>query len=148
MQQLEHRFGHAIKKIQRGRLSVQGKGIWTTTSTGRYRQSGSGNICAKPQKVCKKRSMETQIPRMTLRCAVRKRLRMTLYKLQLVQALNTDDRERRKQFCVAMQEKLEDEELKSVLFSVMRLHFIRVAKSTSIMFAFGGKKIPMPQLST
>ena len=40
---------------------------------------------------------------------------MTPYKLQLVQALNKDDRERRKQFCVAMQEKLEDEEFEKRL---------------------------------
>lgn len=71
-----------------------------------------------PRKSVRRASMETQIPRMTLWRVVRKRLRMTPYKLQLVQALNTDDRERRKQFCVAMQEKLEDEEFeKRLVFS-------------------------------
>ena len=40
---------------------------------------------------------------------------MTPDKLRLVQAFKTDDREKRKQFCVAMQEKLEDEEFQKLL---------------------------------
>jgi len=44
-------------------------------------------------------------------------LQMTPYKLQLVQALKTDDKQKHKQFCVDMQEELEDEFEERLVFS-------------------------------
>ena len=71
-----------------------------------------------PRKSVRRASLETQTSRTTLWRVVRKCLRMTPYKLQLIQALKTDDREKCKQFCVTMQEKLEDEEFeKHLVFS-------------------------------
>ena len=54
--------------------------------------------------------METLIPPTTVWRVVRKRLVMKPYKLQLVQAITADDKQKRKQFCVDMQEKLEEDE--------------------------------------
>ena len=81
---------------------------------------------------------------------------MKPYKLQLVEAITADDKQKRKQFCVDMQEKLEEDEFNErLVFSdefhtngkVNRQHFIRMAKLIGIMFAFGPKKIRMPLLS-
>ena len=52
--------------------------------------------------------METLIPPTTVWLIVRKRLVMKLYKLQVVQTITAADKRKRKQFCVHMQEKLED----------------------------------------
>ena len=54
--------------------------------------------------------METLIPPTTVWRVVRKRLVMKPYKLQLVQAITADDKRKRKQFFVDMQEKLEEDE--------------------------------------
>ena len=55
--------------------------------------------------------METLIPPTIVWRVVRKRLIMKPYKLQLVQAITADDKGKRKQFYVDMQEKLEEDEL-------------------------------------
>ena len=54
--------------------------------------------------------METLIPPTTVWRVVRKRLVMKPYKLQDVQAITAADKRKRKQFCVDMQEKLEEDE--------------------------------------
>ena len=73
---------------------------------------------------------------------------MTPYKLELVQALKTDDREKCKQFCVAMQEKLEDEELKKCLVFSDEATFHTNGKVSKHNIRIWGKEIPMLQLST
>ena len=62
------------------------------------------------KKSIKRTSMETLIPSTTVWRVVRKRLVMKPYKLQLVQAIIADDKRKRKQFCVDMQDKLEEDE--------------------------------------
>ena len=54
--------------------------------------------------------METLIPTTTVWRVVRKRLVMKPYKLQVVQAITAADKRKRKQFCVDMQEELEEDE--------------------------------------
>ena len=63
-----------------------------------------------PKKSIRRTSMETVIPRTTVWRVVRKRLVMKPYKLQVFQAITAADKRKRKQFCVDMQEKLEDDE--------------------------------------
>ena len=55
--------------------------------------------------------METLIPPTTVWRVVKKRLVMKPYKLQVVQAITAADKRKRKQFCVDMHEKLEEDEL-------------------------------------
>ena len=65
-----------------------------------------------PKKSIRRTSMETQtlIPPTTVWRVVRKRLVMKSYKLQVVQAITAADKRKRKQFCVDMQEKLEEDD--------------------------------------
>ena len=63
-----------------------------------------------PKKSISRTSMETLIPPTTVLRVVRKRLVMKTYKLQVVQAITAADKRKRKQFCVDMQEKLEEDE--------------------------------------
>ena len=63
-----------------------------------------------PKKSIRRTSMETLIPSTTVWRVARKRLVMKPYKLQLVQTITADDKRKRKQFCVDMQEKLEEDE--------------------------------------
>ena len=100
-----------------------------------------------PKKSLRRTSMETLIPPTIVWRVVRKTLVMKPYKLQVVQAITAADKQKRKQFCVDMQKKLEVASSINVLCSVMRPHFIQMAKSIGAMFAFGAKKISMPLLS-
>ena len=59
-----------------------------------------------PRKSIRRTSFETQIPKSSVMRIVRKRLQMRPYKLQFVQALNADDKRKRIQFCIDMQQKL------------------------------------------
>ena len=63
-----------------------------------------------PKKSIRRTSMETLIPPTTVWRVVRKRLAMKPYKLQVVHAITAADQQKRKQFCVDMQEKLTEEE--------------------------------------
>ena len=63
-----------------------------------------------PKKSIRRTSMETLIPPKTVWRVVRKSLVIKLYKLQVVQAITPSDKRKRKQFCVDMQEKLEEDE--------------------------------------
>ena len=55
---------------------------------------------------------------MTVWRVVRKHLVIKPYKLQLVQAITADDKRKRKQFCVDMQEKHEEDEFNErIVFS-------------------------------
>lgn len=74
-----------------------------TNSIGRYRQPSSESICVEHQKAYKKICLNPDFSYDIL-CVVRKRLQMTPYKLQHVQSLNAEDREKRKPFCEAMKE--------------------------------------------
>ena len=62
------------------------------------------------KKSIRRTNMETLIPPTTVWRVVRKRLLMKPYKLQLVQAITADAKRKRKQFCVDMQEKVEEDE--------------------------------------
>ena len=77
---------------------------------------------------------------------LRKRLSMKPYKLQLVQAITADNKQKRNNSVLICKRNLKKISM-NVLCSVMRPHFIRMAKSIGIMFAFGAKRIPMPLLS-
>ena len=71
-----------------------------------------------PKKSIRRTSMETLIPPTTVWRVVRKCLVMKPYKLQVVQAIGAADKRKRKQFCVDMQEKLEEDEFnKHLVFS-------------------------------
>ena len=71
-----------------------------------------------PKKSIRRTSMETLIPPTTIWQVVRKHLVMKPYKLQLIQAITADDKQKHKQFCVDMQEKLEENEFnKCLVFS-------------------------------
>ena len=63
-----------------------------------------------PKRSIRRTSMETLIPPVNVWWVVRKRLVMKPYKLQVVQAITAADKRKRKQFCVNMQEKLEEDE--------------------------------------
>ena len=63
-----------------------------------------------PKKSIRRTSMETQIPPTTVWRVARKLLVMKPYKLQVVQAITAADKRKRKQFCVDMQEKLQEDE--------------------------------------
>ena len=63
-----------------------------------------------PKKSIRRTSMETLITPTTVWRVVRKRLVMKPNKLQVVQAIASADKRKRKQFCVDMQEKLEEDE--------------------------------------
>ena len=63
-----------------------------------------------PKKSTRRTSMETLIPPTTVWQVVRKRLVMKPYKQQVVQAITAADKRKRKQFCVDMQVKLEEDE--------------------------------------
>ena len=81
-----------------------------TSNSRKEGRADLSNTLAKPQKVHKKNKYETLILPTTVWRVVRKHLVMKLYKLQLVQAITADDKRKRKQFCVDMQEKLEEDE--------------------------------------
>ena len=61
--------------------------------------------------------------------------------------MTADDKQTREQFCVAMQEKLEEEEFYERFVFGDEATFPEKAKSTGIMFAFGAKEILMRPLS-
>lgn len=97
-----------------------------------------GKNCAKSQKVCKKSIYRDPNPSYdTLVCSKETHSNDTL-ELQLVQ---TEMSAKSGNNFVSMQENLK---MTSLLFSVMRPHFKRMAKSTNIIFAFGVKKITIP----
>lgn len=63
-----------------------------------------------PGKSTRSASLELQIPQPTVWKILRKRLKMTPYKLQLVQSLNDNDKVVRKNFCQEMQHCLENDD--------------------------------------
>ena len=82
------------QKIQRRRLSVQVKRIWTTKK--RQKRQLSMFVKNLAKKSLRRRSQETQIPPATIFHILRKRLIMEPYKLQLVQAIMAEDKQKRK----------------------------------------------------
>ena len=70
-----------------------------------------------PKKSIRRTSMETLIHPTTIWREVRNRLAMKPCKLQVVQAIAAAEKRKRKQFCVDMQKKLEDEFNKRLAFS-------------------------------
>ena len=69
----------------------------------------------KPKEIATKNKTGNEIPPLRI---MRKRLTMKPYKLQLVQAITTEDKRKRKQYCVDMQEKFYvDEFMKRLVFN-------------------------------
>ncbi|CAM1305684.1 Uncharacterised protein r2_g1556 [Pycnogonum litorale] len=66
-----------------------------------------------PKMSVRRASLETRIPKSTVWRVLRKRLRLTPYKLQLLQALKPGDMQKRKTFCENMQDKLEDDDFEN-----------------------------------
>ncbi|CAM1313246.1 Uncharacterised protein r2_g2368 [Pycnogonum litorale] len=66
-----------------------------------------------PKMSVRRASLETRIPKSTVWRVLRKRLRLTPYKLQLLQALKPGEMQMRKTFCEDMQEKLEDDDFEN-----------------------------------
>lgn len=62
-----------------------------------------------PRKSIRRASRELQCPTTTVWRVLRRRLHMTPYKLQLVQQLKDTDKPARRDFCIAMQQKMEDD---------------------------------------
>ena len=70
------------------------------------------------KKSLRRTGQETQIPPTAVWRIQRKSLTMKPYKLLLVKAITADDKRKRKQFCVDMQEKLEEDKfMKHLVFS-------------------------------
>ena len=63
-----------------------------------------------PRKSIRRASRELQCPKTIVWRVLRRRLHMTPYKLQLVQHLKETDKPLRRDFCNAMQQKMEDDE--------------------------------------
>ena len=74
-----------------------------------------------PHKSNRRASRELQCPKTTYWRVLRRRLHMTPYKLQLVQHLKDTDKPLRRDFCIAMQQKMTD--LTTDLFLTMRRLF-------------------------
>ena len=69
-----------------------------------------------PRKSIRRTSFETQIPKSSVWRIVRKRLQMRPYKLQFIQALKADDKRKRIQFFIDMQQELEEDKFDKKLF--------------------------------
>ena len=91
--------------------------------------------------------METLIPPTTVWRVARKRLVMKPYKLQLVQAITADDKRKRKQFCVDMQEKLEEYKFNEHLVFSDEATFHTNGKVNEHNVCIWGKKNPRATMS-
>ena len=69
---------------------------------------------------------------------------MKAYKLQLVQAITVDDKQKRKQFCADMQEKLKEEKFFERLVFSIEATFLANGKNNGQNVRIWGKKIPVP----
>ena len=119
-----------------------------TSNSRKEGRADSSNTLAKPQKVHKKNKYETLILPTTVWRVARKHLVMKPYKLQLVQAITADDKQKRKQFCVDMQEKLEEDEFNERLVFSDEATFPTNGKVNRHNVRIWGKeKIFMPLLS-
>ena len=86
--------------------------------------------------------MEAMIPPTTVWRVVRKRLVMKPYKLQLVKAITADDKRKRKQFCVDMQEKLKEDEFNERLVFSDEAKFHANGKVNRHNVCISGEKYP------
>ena len=62
-----------------------------------------------PQKSTSRASRELNIPQQTVWKILRKRLKMKPYRLQLLQAITPEDKVKRLEFCIQLQQRLEDD---------------------------------------
>ena len=85
-----------LQRIQRGRLFVQEKRIWTAKISDASVERVRKKILQSLKKLLRRTSPVTQIPLTTVCRILRKRLTMKPYKLQLVQAITAEDKHRRK----------------------------------------------------
>ena len=100
-----------------------------------------------PKKSIRRTSMETLITPTTVWRVVGNRLVMKPYKPQLVQAVTADDKRKRKQFCVDMSEKLEEDEFNKRLVFNDEATFHTNGKVNRHNVRIWGEKIPIPLLS-
>ena len=98
------------KEIRRRRLPVQSKRIWTTNNSRREGRADSPNTLAKPQTVYKKNKYGDSDTYNDSLAGSKEMFGDEPYKLQVVQAITAADKRKRKQFCVDLQEKLEEDE--------------------------------------
>ena len=87
---------------------MQNKKVWTTSNMDRFERVRE-TLLRSPKKFVRRTSLETPIPPTTVWRVVGKRLVMKPYKLQFVQTAMADDKQKCKQFCFDMQEKVEEE---------------------------------------
>ena len=73
-----------------------------------------------PHKSIRRASRELQCPTTTVWHVLRRRLHMTPYKLQLAQQLKDTDKPARRDFCIAMQQKMEDDRFDNWFVFIMR----------------------------
>lgn len=95
-----------------------------------------------PRKSIRRARLETRIFPARVYHVTRNLLQMTAYELQLVQAYQTHGKQKCLNSVLICKRNLKKTSLKNILSLVMRPHFIRIAMATSIIFAFGTKKIP------
>jgi len=60
-----------------------------------------------PRKSIRRASKQLQIPRSTIHKVLHRKLRLTAYKVQLLQALKPEDKPQRKEFAVLMLDRLD-----------------------------------------
>jgi hypothetical protein len=80
-----------------------------------------------PRKSTRRASRETGIPNVIVWRVLRKRLHLKAYKLSVVQHLKDTDKVLRKEFCMQMFHRIQDDE--RFLDSVMRTCFMSVVRS-------------------
>ena len=90
---------------------MQSKRIWTTSSSRREFRANSPNTLAKLQNVYEKNKYGDRDTSNDSLAGSKETFGNDTYKLPVVQAIAAADKRKRKQFCVDMQDKLEEDEL-------------------------------------
>lgn len=100
------------KKFKKGGCLCRAKGFGRLQTSEEVVERVRENLVRSPKKSIRRTSLEVNIPPTTVWRVLKKRLLIKPYKLQLVQAITADDKKKRKQFCIDMQEKLEEDEFR------------------------------------
>ena len=82
--------------------------IWSKVIVRRKGRLNSQKNCEQSKKVHKKD--KSKIPATTVGHVVQKRLQMRPFKLQILQALKADGKRLRQQFCVGMEQQMEEDQ--------------------------------------
>ena len=121
---------------------MQSKRIWTTSNVGREVERVQQTVLRSPKKSERRTRLESLIPATTVWREVRKRFLMKPYNLLLVQAITQMISKSTNSSALICKRNLKKRSSVSVLCSVVRPHFIRLAKLMSMIFAFEVKKSP------